>query len=376
MTDRTIRSLANLRGSASTARVLNLSRVHREHGDTDAWRDQPMFRNPMLNRSMIVKHRLRRDEIDRFRFRRYVATKIILPIDAGDLRAGGRYLFVGEAGFETTMTQAFGLQPDHPDIQTLRIMDGLPGLDPFLLREQLRRNGVTPAPCYFNLSEADLGAMIAFVAEEISPLVDLSLGPDWDLTADNPVARLTDKILSSSAGEDLSALGLTLRLAPEEYEEGVFCWKGFLYYKWVLRGAVGEIGDVMEAVRVTKPRGRPTNQQYVTLARSRETIRRRIIDTCDTTANMLRVYDDAFRGLTQEGRPTAFRDFLRDAPHLFAKLGERLGAIQHIVSFWKYRTAPGKPVPTPDELLDMLADFEVSLTGRDDAPTGSFSLAA
>jgi hypothetical protein len=376
MTDRTIRNLANLRGSASTARVLNLTRVHREHGQTEAWAAEPLFQNPVLNRAMILKHRLRRDETDRFRLRRYVATKIILPIDADDLRVGGRYLFVGENGFDKAMVQAFGIGSDHPDLHTLKVMDGLPGLDPFLLREQLKRNGVNPAACYFNLSEADLHAMMTFVGEEISPLVDLSLGGSGDLTAENPVARLTDKILSNSAGADLSALGQTLKLAPHEYDEGIFCWKGFLYYKWVLRGVIGDVGAVMEAVRTAKPQGRPNSQQSVALTRGRETVRRRILSTCDSTAAMLRVYDDAFRNLTQEGRPTAFRDFLLDAPHLFAKLGERLGAVQHIVSFWNYRMAKGKPAPSPDELIDLLADFEVSLTGRDDVSSADLSLAA
>ena len=375
MTDRTIRSLTNLQGSASTARVLNLSWVRREHGHTEAWRDAPLFQNPVLNQSMIIKHRLRRDEVDRFRRRRHVATKIILPTDAGDLRAGGRYLFIGENGFEAKMKQGFGMAADHPDQQTLKIIDALPGLDPFLLREQLRRNGETPAACYFNLSEADLRSMLAFVGEEISPLVDLSLGPDWDLTADNPVARLTDKILSNSAGQDLSALGQTLRLKPEEYEEGIFCWKGFLYYKWVLRGVIGDVGGVMEAVRTVKPHGRPSSQQHVALNRAREAARRRIFATCDATAEMLRVYDDAFRGLTQEGRPTGFRDFLLDAPRLFSRLGERLGALQHIVSFWKYRMARGKLAPEADELIDLLADFEISLASVDDVTAG-VSLAA
>jgi hypothetical protein len=375
MPDRSIRSLANLKGSASTARVLNLSRVGLEHGESEAWRDAPLFQNGVLNQSMILKHRLRRDEVDRFRRRRYVATKIILPTDAKDLRAGGRYLFVGENGFERTMGQVFGLTGDHPDLRTIRLMDALPGLDPFLLREQLRRNGINPAPCYFNVSERDMAAMAAFVAEEITPLVDLSLGPDWDLMAENPVARLTDKILSNSAGDDLSALGKTLRLAPEEYEEGIFCWKGFLYYKWVLRSVIGDVGPVMEGVRSLKPRGRPTTQQYATLGRARDVVRRRILTTCDATAGMLRIYDDAFIGLTQEGRPTAFRDFLRDAPHLFFKLGEQLGAVQHIISFWKFRTARGKPIPSPEELIDLLADFETSLSGAE-PDDGSVSLAA
>lgn len=376
MTNRSFRNLANLRDSASTARVLNLSTVYDEHGHTEAWRAQPLFQYPALNRSLIIKHRLRRDEMDRFRLRRHVATKIVLPIDSGDLRVGGRYLFIGEIGFDKTMQQVFGIGPDHPDLHTLNIMDALPGLDPFLLRGQLRRNGVSPAACYFNLSEADLVAMIAFVSAEILPLVDLSMGPTVDLSAENPVSRLTDKILSNSAGDDLSALGQTLRLKPDEYEEGIFCWKGFLYYKWVLSGVIGDIGAVMQAVSTVKPRGRPSSQQYIALDRSRETVRRLILLACDSTSSMLRIYDDAFHGLTQNGDPAGFRDFLRDAPHLFAKLGERLGAVQHIVSFWNYRMALGKPTPSPEELLDLLADFESSLTNGDDNDAHGISLAA
>jgi hypothetical protein len=365
MTDRTIRSLDNLRTSASTARVLNLLRVSHEYGRTGGWRAAPLFENPVLNRSLIIKHRLRRNEIDEFRVRRHVATKIVLPIDGGDLRVGGRYLFVDQIGFDPMLEQAFGIGPTHPDRRVLSLIDDLPSLDPFLLREQLRRNGHTPDPCYFNVSEADLERMAAFVAQEITPLVDLSLGPDIDLAADNPVAVLTAKIMSNSAGEDMSALGQTLMLAPEEYEEGVFCWKGFLYYKWALQAITADVGWVVDSVRRVRPWGRADAEQHAAIDRGREQVRRRILMTCEATADMLRVYDDAFRSLTQEGKPTAFRDFLRDAPILFARLGERLGAIQHIVSFWRYRMAHDKAAPGAEELIDLLADFETSLSGRD-----------
>ena len=365
MTDRAVRNLANLRKSASTARVLNLLRVSREHGQTEGWKNQPLFRNPALNRALILKHRLRRNEVDQFRVRRHVATKVILPIDGSDLRMGGRYLFVGQVGFERTLAESLGIGPSHPDLRILSLIDDLPGLDPFLLREQLRRNGHQPDPCYFNVSEADMVRMAAFVAEEITPLVDLSMGPGADLATDNPVARLTAKIMSNSAGEDMSALGQTLMLDPEEYEEGVFCWKGFLYYKWAFQAITGEIGGVLEGVGRVRPSGRIDAEQHAALDRAREQVRRRILITCEATADMLRVYDDAFRGLTQEGRPTAFRDFLRDAPILFSRLGERLGAVQHIVSFWRYRVTPDKMAPSAEELIDLLSDFEVSLSGRE-----------
>jgi hypothetical protein len=365
LTDRAVRNLANLKKSASTARVLNLLRVWQEHRGSAGWRDAPMFRHPALNRALILKHRLRRDEVDRFRNHRHVATKIILPIDGDDLRVGGRYLFVDQIGYSKTMQETFGIGPHHPDRHVLALMDELPGLDPFLLREQLRRNGMAPAPCYFNLTEADLTRMAEFVSEEVRPLVDLSLGPDSHLAAVNPVARLTARIMSFTPGEDMSALGTTLQLEPHDYDEGVFCWKGFLYYKWALQSVMGDVGGVLDGVRGVQPHGRATAEQRVDLERARERVDRRILQTCEAAADMLRVYDDAFDALTRRGDPMRFRGFLKDAPQLFARLGERLGAVQHVVSFWKFRMGAGKPRLTYDELFDLLADFETSLSGRE-----------
>ncbi|MFN3352043.1 MAG: hypothetical protein ACK4Z5_00425 [Brevundimonas sp.] len=376
MRDRIIRNLANLNQSASTARVLNLLTVSQLHRRNLEWRAQPMFQDRRLNQAIFIKHRLRRDEVDRFRNRRFVGTKVILPIDETDLSLGGRYLFVGQIGYDLALAQNFGLEPDSADARTLRLLDQLPGLDPFLLREQLRRHGVEPAACYFNLSAADLERMTAFVSTEITSLVDLSMGEGADLTADNPVARLTAKILSSQPGGDLEMLGQTFRLKPSEYQEGVFCWKGFLYYKWSLASLIGEIGQVSESVRTVKPRGRPDPLSRITLERSRARIRELIIETCDDASGMLRVYDRAYAELTQHGRPAGFRDFLLAAPDMFARLGERLGAIQHIVSFWRYRFQRGKAQPDVGELIDLFADFETSLTGRDREPEGRTAIAA
>lgn len=376
MNDRTIRNLGNLKTSASTSRVLNLMQVHDEHGQTEEWAAKPLFHCDALNRSMVMKHRLRRDEVDRFRFRRHVATKIILPIDADDLRVGGRYFFVNQVGYEKMLAEAFGIGADHPDRHTLKVIDALPGLDPFLLREQLRRNGVDAAPCYFNLSDADMKSMLSFVGREISPLIELCFGEAAGVSNDDPIAILTSKILSNSAGEDLSALGQTLKLNPEEYQEGIFCWKGFLYYKWVLAGVIKDVGNVVDAVRTAKPHGRAYTQQTIELSRVRVIVRRRIMSVCESTGAMLRFYDDAFAELTQNAQPIAFRDFLREAPNLFAKLGEQLGTLQHVVSFWNYRMGPGKPLPEPDELIDLLAEFEVSLMGRDEGPNSSYQARA
>ncbi len=362
MTDHAIRNLAHLRRSASTARVLNLLKIFLDHGEEAEWAERPLFHTPALNRSLIIKHRLRRDEADCFYLRRQVATKVVIPLDAKELKTGGRYVFVGQRGFERVMREAFGIEAGHPDMTTLNLLDRLPSLDPFLLREQLKRGGIEPAPCYFAISDSDLQRMGLFVEDEIRPLVTLSIGPD--LEAVGSTLRLAGKILSNSPRDRMEALRETLRLDADDYQEGIFCWKGFLYYKWILTSLRTEVASVADAVQTVKPIGKVDREARAWLDRGRVMLRDRIIETCDEAGRTLAIYDAAYAGLTVEDRPVAFRDFLLDAPRLFARLGDQLGAIQHIVSFWRYRFSPGASPVGVEELIDIFMDFEAGLATR------------
>ena len=366
MADRTVRNLANLARSASTARVLNLLKVASDNAGGAEWAERPMFRTPALNRALIIKHRLRRNETDLMPRRRQVVTKIVIPIDAADLKTGGRYLFVGEHGFERTMRENFGVVDPHPDLHVLRLLDDLPSLDPFLLRERLRMGGVDPAPCYFSIGEADLARMTSFVSREIEPLVALSMETIGDVTARASSQRLTGKLLSNDPGDQLEALRLVLRLEADQYQEGVFCWKGFLYYKWVLTNLIGQVAEVADAVLTIKPIGKMDAPAREYLDRGRDVLCHRISRACDNVAITLKVYDDAYQALTQAGEPMQFRDFLLHSPTMFTALGEQLGALQHIVTFWRYRFSKDAARVNVDELIDIFMDFESGLRGRDD----------
>ncbi|GAA0614519.1 hypothetical protein GCM10009422_06890 [Brevundimonas kwangchunensis] len=363
MTDRAIRNLAHLRKSASTARVLNLLKVYNDHRRDPDYAEKPIFRTVALNRALIIKHRLRRNEFDAFHLRRQVSTKVVIPIDSDDLKTGGRFVFVDQRNFERLMQESFGIEPGHPDLVTLRLMDALPSLDPFLLREQLKRGGVEPAACYFSISDADLDRMLAFVESEIRPLVTLSVGDDIETVGST--RRLAGKILSSDPGDRMEALRETLQLHPDEYQEGVFCWKGFLYYKWVLTSLLGDVTAVADAVATVKPLGKVDRTAREYLDRGRRVLHERIMKTCEEVSATLRIYDDAYADLTVHGKPAAFRDFLLRAPRLFTRLGEQLGAVQHVISFWRFRFAPGAPPVSVDELIDVFMDFETGLADRD-----------
>jgi hypothetical protein len=360
--DRGIRSLVHLQNSASTARVLNLLSTWARHKDKPEYAAQPFFQNSRLNRALILKHRLRQDELDLFDSPRLTATKIVFPVDPKDLKLGGRSAFIGQKNFAYLLEDVIGKNPKNEAVDTplLKLLDELPSLDPFLIREELKRNGYQPAGCYLELSDADLKRIFAFVQAEIEPLVRMSLGGATGLA--NQSARLVEKILSNTLDVEMQPLRQVLRLNETEFAEGIFCWKGFLYYKWVYTGIADKMPQTISTILQTNPLGRQDATTRATLERVRGVLVDRMFNTSNAIKASLDNYDSAYVELTKNGNPLAFRDFLLKSPALFVEIGERLGVLQHLTSFCQFRFPPNKRATiSAEELLDILNDFEANL---------------
>jgi hypothetical protein len=361
--DRSIRSLIKLKANASSARVLNLLEVWAEHGSDPEYRERPFFASPILNRGIIVKHRLRRDERDLFVGKKQVATKVILPLDPSDLRIGGRSFFVGQVDYARMLHEIAPASEiaRRRDETLLELLDGLPSLDPFLMRERLKEADYLPAPCYFNLSEADIKRVYGFLRQELEPLIAVSFAGAPDVLAQK-TAKLAGKILANAGDAELEPLRLVLGMSPADFAEGVFCWKGYVYYKWRMSELLPRVGPVSRAVAQIRAYDTANKDGAIYIAASRRTVRKAIHEACRSTREALSVYDDAFAELTDNGEPKAFRQFLLRSPEMFRALGERLGMLEHIVSFWRYRFPEGEPPAVRlEELRDIFMDFETGL---------------
>ena len=371
--DRTVRRLTALEQSASSARVLNLSAIHRKNPADPALIEAPFFSHRLLDRSIILKHRLRPHEYSMFATPKPTATKLLIPIDNEDLRAGAHYAFVGQRDFDEVVQSMFGkdFRPGSRDRIVLDLIDSLPSLDPFLLREQLRRHDIEPARVYFGITDADIQRMFEFVRGEIASLVALS--SQEGSSAATGAGRLVEKLLSSRPEDGFEPLKVTLKLSDKEYRDGVFAWRGFLYYKWQLEELRGVVGQVAMEIAAIAPRGPrdPDATQYLPGARQR--IHNTVGQALSRVQALLDVYTKAYAGLTEGGKPMGFRDFLLTAPSMFTELGECLGGIQHIISFWRYRFPPGKArMISPAELMDVFLDFEDSLMTSSSAASNAW----
>ncbi len=361
----THRNLGLLSRTASTARVLNLARLASLYSDDPDYKARPFFKTPYLNSAVILKHSVRGHERTLFNTVKYLSTKVVVPFDPRDLAIGGRTVLVGQYAWEEQLAQ-LGMETEGlaRDCQVLAALDQIPSLDPFLVREHLSRRGFEVAPCYLALATADVERMRASVKAELGQLIGLAFGGGGG--TGHQTTKMVELLLTDEADERLEPLRLTLRLEGDAYKEGIFAWKGFLYYKWSmdnLRLGLIEAKRGLEGIQPTYGLDPSTKAE---LARVKQRLIREI-DRCEQAAlDTLKLYDKAFAGLIAEGKPAAFRDFLLASPRLFCDLGECVGGISHIASYWAYRYPKGGGTITSAEAaLEIFSEFDNSLPVRE-----------
>jgi len=357
-----VRSLANLNETASTSRVLNLGYVWKESGKEREYTTKPFFQNKQMNRAVILKHTLRQHEKALFHIPRLTATKIILPFDNSDLKLGGQSVLVGQTGFEAFLRSIYNTRDVStlPDLEVLRAIDELPSLDPFLVREHLSRRGFKPAACYLKISPADIARMIGFANAEIECLVRTAFGS----TMQQGTLKLAGKILADEIDAELDPLSLTLRLTGNEFSDGIFSWRGFLYFKWRHNELKEELNNVLVGLSSFQPGMTRDKSVSDFLNEIRPKLAKRIITAISQIGLTLAVYDNAYNALIHGRNPGPFRRFLVEGPAMFYELGEKIGILSHISSFWTYRMARNRSSGrmSAQDYADLLMDYEDSLS--------------
>jgi hypothetical protein len=359
--ENTVRRLSGL-AMAPSSRVLNLVAIAQANADYDGHRDEPLFQSRAFNHSLILKHRLRPSEADLFNTRRAVATKVIIPFERHDLKAGGHSLFVDQKGFEE-MVQEAGNHRDEAalrrDLSVMRMIDALPSLDPFLLREHLRSSDIHADPCYFAISETDRMRMHDFAAQEVGRLAVMASGG----RRYGAVNRMVGALLSHAVDEKLEPLRETLGLRPAEFREGVFSWRGFIYYKWCLEEIWPQLLRALKGIKTISPIGRMTGEERAYLESGKNTILRGVKASSEEIRRILSVYDAAYASLIKRQDGKLFRDFLLGGPQLFLDIGDRMGVITHITGFWNHGFPMGAPrTVDAEELTAIFQDFSKCLT--------------
>lgn len=357
-----VNSLRRLAATGSSSRVLDLHALAVEKPTDPDYLERPLFAHPLLNRSIIVKHNLHWSDVDKTNVTRLNATKIIFPFDQSDLSLGGQAMFVGQKDLAGVLTRHLDYTdlPLGRDLTVLLAMDKLPTLDPFLVSEILIQKGIRVGRCYFRFSKGDKAAMLAFVSSEIEALILSCFGETK--ANDKRARRLSQLLLSDHRSPDLEPLRATFRMSEGDFSEAMFAWKAFLYYRWRSRALALMLKSTLKSVTsIDALRYRRGELAFV--IKAKPMLQRNLINTWREVGRRLRLYDKAFASLTDQENPDAFTSFLIQGSRLFVELGDRVGRLEHAVSFWNDRFGGERlSALSPEEVLDGMRDLLQALS--------------
>ena len=340
--DSSVQELGLLDGG-STSRVFNLASLGDRCRNEPEYCAMPLFVSPVINRSIILKHRVRPHEDFLFGGHTDVATKIVIPVDPKNLRKGGNSFFVNQRGFRTTLKEVGGHRNGEleRDTTTLQLIAALPSLDPFIVREYLKLHEIEAANCYFSFTEEERAALQEFAAGDVLAFAQMVLGENATQT-EVAATRLAAALLFEDATTKLAPFRAMLTLSAEEFRSGIFAWRAFLFYKWQLHALLPDIEPLVAEMRSLDPaKSAAKDQAYVRRAR------RRVADwlelALEQALECLEVYDAAYGAFTQNRKPQAFREFVLNAPELFLHLSDKMSALSHCVAVWQRRSRTPRP---------------------------------
>lgn len=369
-----VRSLTAYVEGSAPGRVLDLHAVARQEAENPAWLSRPMFVHPVLNRAMIVKHTLRNEgDGGPSAEARLDGTKIIFPFDPRDLALGGHVMFVDPGSLAETLADHldYGQLSITRDLEVLRLLDRLPTLDPFLVREVLTQRNFQVAPCYFKFRDADQTEMLDFVADELEALAVLCFGEMKK--GDERARRMSKLLLADQSSPELQPLQMALRMDAAEFSEAMFAWKGFLYYRWKIR-------ELAPAIKITRReiararRGRTSRWEDDVadlMQTAKANIDTAIVEACIEIRHTLEIYHDAFAAFTGQKDADSFRAFLNTGSTLFVPLGMRIGRLEQVSGFWTHRFGGHQAGHlTADDILDALRDVLRELATGDEGVLG------
>jgi hypothetical protein len=333
--------------------------------------DRLFFKNPSMNTLVLIKEPLTDERVEPHPSGFAVGTKLYIPYNEANVYEGGRSVFCHSKQLMEVLNQQFGFdgakiakEDLDRDLKALNILDKLPSLDVFLMRDALELEGLTVNPRYFEIEEAQRTAIQEFIRGKIEPLVRAAYGSGQSVA--QKVSQLVDKIWEAKDTVALNNLIQAFRI-PEDEAPAIFAaWKGIIFYcfeysrtremreafaRWLKDGAQ-ERELVSKAVH-----------DYID--QTRRGVIERLRDHWKDVENYGKEYDTVYAKFVESSDPGNFITFLRGAKSVYWRMGDSLSKMSHAVNCWDIQTSsfPGRRLPS-EHLEPLLVLLKGVLSGR------------
>ena len=295
-----------------------------------------------------------------------IATVVYVPYDADDITGGGTSFELGGRGRIQALLDVTGFDVHatsdaaQRDLRLLELIENLPSLDPFLLKDRVAIENETVPEDYFAISESEFADIKKYILSKFRPITERVVDP-----ASGTAAQTTEQfILKLWEAKDLDYLKpitKVFRIDPAQAGEVYYSWKGITYYEYqykrgqrLMLGFAEWLHTRAVPAHYVKPALRA---ELDTAAREvASALARHLRNASEILRNYNQTYEDLF---VRGGDARPFIDFLRDSQTLFWDVAASISAMNHGVSVWQQRTRHAEDgrlsVDELKPLLDTLA---------------------
>lgn len=323
---------------------------------------KPFFHTKQLNTTILVKDTTPED--DRRGGAPPVGTKLYFPFNDTNIYEGGRTIFIHDKHLESAIIGQYGegavtKEGLRGDLEILHLLDKLPSLDPFLLKDIFLRNKITVNDNYFEVSQEAWNNIELFMLQKFEPLVRAAF-PDVQ-ESDDKARQLIDKMWE---GRDIAALQPLIdafRLPQGEALDIFSSWRGIVYYSYQYQIDQPHLIDMIKWFKEHEvaPGGVPT-VEVREMQGMMTGVRDQIRVEWQKIEDIVREYQDSYDKMFKHKTSTSgFLNFLRNSNKTYWEIGNSLGRINHAIYCWDVMSSRFKerklPWPNLQETMRTLS---------------------
>lgn len=348
-----------------SSRVFNCNALTRKVLGKDA-NAKRFFSNGPLNDVVLIKDAVPEAERKGPRCPP-VGTKLYFPFNEADIYEGGRTIFLHDPHLQQSIVDNFGQNPSltkeamAEDLRILEVLDSLPSLDPFLMKDVFQRAGLAVNEAYFEITAEQWKEIEIFILQRFEPLVQAAF-PDA-MHSDEKARQLVEKIWEARDTVALQPLIAAFRLPGDKALEIFAAWKGINFYSFQYSRAQPKLVDLAKWLKaIDVPFGAIPNDQRTKLLGTLELVKDQLRREWHGVDQILREYTDGYdKMFKHKASSSEFLGFLRNSSKAYWNLGSGLGKTSHAAYCWQMLTGryqSGKlPWPVMHQTLHLLGEI-------------------
>jgi hypothetical protein len=271
-----------------------------------------------------------------------IETGLFVPYDVKDPPRGGYAIYLRQPNYANMLRELMGIDLDNTqqfanDIDILNMIDDLPSLDPFLLKESFGLAGFKISPRYFEINPKEEHEIRELIQDKILPIVGTALGVRSRIDLINKSKGFLESIWDPTLPEAslfVSAFGISTGDASSVFG----AWKGITYYQYSFQRYRERLALVFSWMgsELSIPVDLQQNRAYAEQQRMyKHSVVTRMKDMVRELGQIFREYESCYSEFLDRANPKPFREFLLNANKIYWMLGYCTTAIIHICTCFR-----------------------------------------